>query len=59
MTFQEWLYYGIDNGFCSAEFCGTHDAPPMTDDEGLEFDEGGDPCMGMVRLGTPEDWFNK
>jgi hypothetical protein len=56
VTFDEWLKYGIENGYCSEQFCDTHDGPPMHESEEKSWEEGGDPCMHMVRLGTPEDW---
>jgi hypothetical protein len=56
MTFDEWLRYGIENGFCSDQFCNTHDGAPMHESEERLWDEGYDPCMHVVRLGTPEDW---
>lgn len=55
-NFDEWLQYGIENGFCSPQFCNTHDSMPMDETEERAWDEGGDPCAHMVRLGTAEDW---
>jgi hypothetical protein len=56
MTFEEWLEFGIKNGYCSDQFCDTHDGPPMHESEEKAWEDGGDPCMHMVRLGTIEDW---
>ena len=56
MTFEEWLEFGIKNGYCSDQFCDTHDGPPMHESEEKAWEYGGDPCMHMVRLGTIEDW---
>jgi len=56
MTFEEWYKYGIDNKFCSEQFCMTHDAYPMDKTEERAWDEGGDPCAHMVRLGSIKDW---
>lgn len=56
MTFEEWLEFGIKNGYCSEQFCDTHDGPPMHESEEKAWEDGGDPCMHMVRLGTIEDW---
>jgi len=58
MTFDEWLSYGIEQGYCSKEVCETHDGVPMTDYEADQFDEGYDPCLHVVRLGSPSDWLN-
>jgi hypothetical protein len=56
MDFNEWLRYGIDNGFCSEQFCNTHDCYPMHETEEEVWDSGGDPCAHMVRLGSLDDW---
>jgi len=56
MTFEEWLEYGVKQGYCSEQFCDTHDGPPMHESEELVWEEGGDPCMHMVRLGSLLDW---
>ena len=56
MTFEEWLEFGIKNGYCSEQFCDTHDGPPMHESEEKAWEDGGDTCMHMVRLGTIEDW---
>ena len=56
MTFKEWLKYGVKQGYCSEQFCDTHDGPPMHESEELAWEEGEDPCMHMVRLGQPSDW---
>jgi len=57
MDFDQWLKYGIDNGFCTDQFCNTHDGFPMSEAEEAEWEEGGDPCAHMVRLGSIEDWL--
>ena len=56
MNFDEWLKYGIDHQYCSEQFCDTHDGPPMHESEELAWEEGGDPCLHMVRLGQLDDW---
>ena len=56
MTFDEWLKFGIDNGYCTDQFCSTHDGGPMHESEELAWDRGDDPCLHMVRLGSYEDW---
>jgi hypothetical protein len=56
MTFEQWLQYGKDNGFCTDQFCLTHDGYPMHPSEEAEIDEGYDPCAHMVRLGSLADW---
>ena len=56
MTFEEWLEYGIQHDYCSAQFCDTHAGFPMVDAEYDIWDAGHDPCVHMVRLGCPQDW---
>jgi hypothetical protein len=56
MSFEEWLKYGIDNQYCTEQFCSTHDSGPLTYDEDTAWAEGFDPCMHVVRLGSEEDW---
>ena len=53
MNIFEWLEYGMKRGFCSEAVCNTHDGLPMTDEENVEWDEGGDPCVHAVRLYQP------
>ena len=56
MTFEEWLQYGIKQGYCTEQYCSTHDVGPMSEEEQQEWETGGDPCQHVVRLGTEEDW---
>lgn len=41
-SFEEWLAYGVEHGFCSPQVCATH--------AGINF------CVHVVRLGNEEDW---
>ena len=50
LEFEIWLKNGFDRGWVSDVFCGTHDAPPMSDEEMQEWEEGGDPCSFQVRI---------
>lgn len=50
MDFTEWITYGIQQGWCGAPVCYTHDGLPTTEAEDSEFDEGLDPCLHIVRL---------
>ena len=50
MNFEDWLLMGIETGYCSEPVCGMHDAFPMSPDEQADFDDGGDPCIPIVRL---------
>jgi hypothetical protein len=56
MDFDEWLRYGVEQGFCSEQFCVTHDGGPWSGKEELMWEDGEDPCRHMVRLGTEKDW---
>jgi len=58
LTFKQWLAMGLRKGYCSEEYCQTHDAGPITEAEEKEWNEGGDPCMFVVRLGSEKDWDN-
>jgi len=56
LTFEQWLRYGSGRGYCSEQFCSTHDGAPMHESEEQAWEDGGDPCMHVVRLGSPDDW---
>lgn len=49
----EWLQHGIERGFCSPSTCATHDGLPYTEEEQVEWEGGGDPCVHVVRLLHP------
>lgn len=48
--FAAWIEHGVAKGWISAPFCGTHDVAPMTPEEDKEFEDGFDPCSGLVRI---------
>lgn len=50
MTQDEWIKYGVDKGYASDATCETHNGPELTEEEEKEFDEGGDPCVPILRL---------
>jgi hypothetical protein len=56
MTFEEWLAFGVANGFCTEQVCDTHAGYPTTETENRLFEVGVDFCIHVVRLGTPEMW---
>jgi len=56
MTFDEWIKYGIENGYCTEQHCYIHAGPPLTDREYAAWDRGTDFCVHALRLGTPADW---
>jgi hypothetical protein len=48
---RDWLKIGIDKGWVTEAFCNTHDGDPyMTDEEAADWEDGGDPCMHVVKL---------
>lgn len=52
MTFEEWLALGQENKWVEG-FCYTHDTPPMDEDERAQDEEGGDPCIPVLRVWMP------
>jgi hypothetical protein len=55
MDFDEWLKIGIDNNWCGAPVCETHDGLPMSEEEEMIFIEGNDPCIHILRLYEDEN----
>lgn len=49
MDFDKWLKMGMDLNYCGPPICITHDGEPYTEEEFEEFDDGGDPCIHMIR----------
>jgi len=54
LSFEDWLAYGVEHGFCSPQVCATHAGWPSVDDEDMS--EDNDFCVHVVRLGTEKDW---
>lgn len=50
MDFETWLAIGREHGYCSMPACNTHDGVPQTPAELAEWDDGGDPCVHVIRL---------
>ena len=50
MTYDEWIQYGVSQGWCGVPVCITHDGEPMTAEEEEQFENGEDPCIHMVRM---------
>lgn len=48
-NFDEWLAYGMENSYCGPPVCLTHDGEPLTEEEMEDFEDGGDPCVHMIR----------
>lgn len=49
MTFEDWLAIGYTNGWVGVPVCYTHDGLPTTASEDSEFEDGGDPCIHVIR----------
>jgi hypothetical protein len=50
LDFEAWLNYGQDKNWVSHVFCDTHEGAPLTEEEDLEWSEGGDPCSFHVKI---------
>lgn len=51
LEFQAWLQMGINKGWVTDPFCNTHEGDPyMTEEEEKEWEDGGDPCMHVLKL---------
>jgi hypothetical protein len=50
IEFSRWLEIGIRRGFVSPPVCQTHDGTPISYEEETEWDDGGDPCIHIMRL---------
>ena len=50
--FRLWIRFGIRRGWVSKPYCITHDGnyAYMTEEEELEWDEGGDPCHTCISV---------
>lgn len=46
LTFEQWLKYGWDKGWCGPDVCAVHDGTPMTE---FELDWMDD-CVHVIRL---------
>ena len=49
LTFEEWMHYGMLQGWTGPAVCYTHDGLPLSEEEQDEFEEG-DPCINILRL---------
>lgn len=54
--FHQWLSSGIERGWISEPYCGTHDLglAYMGEDEYIEWQEGKDPCATVLRILMPD-----
>jgi hypothetical protein len=47
---EQWLQFGMEQGWCTETVCFTCDGFPMTEEESDLFERGYDPCVHGVRL---------
>jgi hypothetical protein len=51
LEFNIWLVNGIERGWVTEPFCNTHTGDPyMTEEEAQEWEDGGDPCMYVLKI---------
>ncbi len=50
MNFNQWLEYGYNHNWCSPPICEIHDGTPLSESESVEFENGFDPCIHIIRL---------
>lgn len=50
MSFDDWVSYGIGQGWCGAPVCSTHDGVPTTADEDNAWEQGDDLCIHVIRM---------
>ena len=55
LTFQDWLDYGIEKGYCDEPHCYVHTGTPLTEFECTVWHMGMDFCVNAVRLREQED----
>ena len=46
----DWVEYGRSQGWIAPPTCYHHDAFEITPEEESEMDEGGDPCITIIRV---------
>lgn len=47
---SDWYEYGLEKNWVTKIFCDTHEGPPLTDAEVIEWDEGNDPCSFHIKF---------
>ena len=51
LEFSIWLGNGIERGWVTEPFCNAHTGDPyMTEEEAQEWEDGGDPCMYVLKI---------
>lgn len=54
-SFDEWIVFGMNKGWCGPPVCSTHDGVPMSEEEEAQWEEGTDPCSHVIRLYDDEE----
>jgi hypothetical protein len=49
LSFDEWIKFGIEKGWCGPPVCYTHDGLPMTEEE-FSTDDIDGYCIHIVRM---------
>lgn len=50
LDFWEWVEYGVKNKWIEKPVCYNHDILPTTTAEDEDMEEGGDPCIQVIRV---------
>ena len=50
MTFDEWLQYGLTQGWSGPPVCSVHDGIPTTAEEDAGWEQGVDDCIYVLRM---------
>ena len=58
MDFDTWLAFGVDHKWAMYPVCYMHDGVPTTEEEENEMEEGGDPCIHVIRVFSSEEEFD-
>ena len=53
--FESWITTGYIHGWCGPPVCATHDSVPTSAEEDDDWDNGGDPCVSILRLYEDQD----
>ncbi|AXH46840.1 hypothetical protein I5G67_gp002 [Mycobacterium phage Aminay] len=50
LSLGDWLRYGYGQGYCSPPVCELHDGIGTTASEDNDLEDGGEPCISVVRI---------
>ena len=48
--YADWLKHGMDMGWVGPEVYVSHDGIPTSEEEDARVEEGGDPCLWVIRV---------